>query len=109
MCRQHAAANSRCFLGLVPPRYRNILAGYLHFSHSCSVIAIASLSLARTEFAATNRTPPACPNFPDSGTDVASFFLIQQIIAREKRLRPNRGGASCAYIAWRSVRRLWPW
>src|SRR5262249_28666100 len=34
--------------------------GLLHASHSCSVIAIASLSLARTEFAAGNRTP-ACP------------------------------------------------
>src|SRR5262249_25067880 len=37
-----------------------IASGSVHASHSCSVIAIASLSLARTDFAAGNRTP-ACP------------------------------------------------
>src|SRR5262245_52610130 len=37
-----------------PCKNSSIGVGSLHASHSCSVIAIASLSLARTEFAAGN-------------------------------------------------------
>src|SRR5262249_10623747 len=59
--RQHAQANSRSFRSLIFPRKKlSIGFGLSHTSHSCSFIAIASLSLAPTDFAAGNRTP-ACP------------------------------------------------
>src|SRR6516165_471251 len=53
--RAHAQANNRNFRSLVlPRRYFSIEVGVVRSSHSCSVIAIASFSLAPTDFAAGN-------------------------------------------------------